>query len=720
MASPREAMRRVSEILAADKPPTQQLAEALDLARENVAAALLAIRTASGEPLWQREGSSSEPVVSRSTLPPYVEIVTTEPHPLATHYADAVSVILRRIDHFDQAERGNRLMSAHRAVMEGVIDPAVGADELTSVFSAELRKLYGSEAPASAAGNLEAWATAQCKPESSLPQEYRTLCSLLHLGMRAKDVERARQHAPLESRIFTDLDLGLVILDEQGFVAVANRSAAATFGTSSGGLLGKHHAEIISPIAEEDLAQPLAAYLSDGRFGPCNVMLRQPGGRAVATEISFARIDFPAAQGHVIAMRDTDIRNHDVEDWRWRATHDSLTGLLNRQGLAQAVLSLTSSDVMVLYLDLDGFKAVNDSLGHAAGDQVITRVASTLVKSVKNDDLIARVGGDEFVVIGDAPSDNRALRRVSVRLAKALANTPIEVAGTQIAVTAAIGAAIEPRHAEIPTLLQRADRLMIEAKRSTARHRVMAEPIAQLAGYDDAIASWDPYRLEIFGGFRSKGIVPDERVWLCAAGEVDSVDLELEWARPYPEPVRSYALRHQLGIPYNQWLFRYLTHWPSKGRFVSVVPIEPGSRFVDRLHRMALQRDIDPGSIQITFDSGDLADAAAFDRAIKTAKHSRNRGIRTAIRWQGVIGGEISQVARIEPTLLQVDLGHRDSRSANGRLFTALAAFCDKLGAELRVSGFAPGHDKTVAELAARYPAINISLQGGQEARAWG
>ncbi len=717
MAFPREVTRKVSEILASKSAPQQQLDEMLELAVESLGTTLFAIHVRGQRPLWQRERITSKPATAHSSLPPFVDIVTAEPHPLTQPFVDALSVILRRITHFAGAEEGNRLIAAHRALMVGAMNPDIDEEELLAVFSNELQNLANNNPAWNFAPRRVGTDKTSCDSENDFPQEYRTLCSLLRLGITAKNAERARQNAPIESRIFAELDLGLLILDEQGFVIAANRSAATTIRATQSGLVGKHYAEVISPIADEDLAKPLASYWRDGSFGPMNVMLRQSTGRAIAIEFSFSRINFHGAIAHVVTMRDIDTRNHDVADWRWRATHDSLTGLLNREGLAQAILSLKCSDVMVLYLDLDGFKAVNDSLGHAAGDQVITGVASTLVKSVKNDDLIARVGGDEFVVIGDAPTDTRSLRRVAVRLAKALANTPIKVGETQIAVTAAIGATIEPRHPEIPTLLQRADRLMITAKRSPARHRVMAEPIPQLDGYDDFASHWDPYRLEIFGGFRSKGIIPAETIWVDASGKTDSIDLELEWAKSYTETVRGYALRHQLGISYNQWLYRYLANRPLKERFVSVAPIEPNSRFVDRLFRLAQQLEMPPSGLQLTFDSGDLADTASFERAIKTAKHCRSRAIRTAIRWQSVIGGEISHIAQIEPTLLQVDLDKHDSRNPDGRMFTALAAFCDKLGAELRVSGYLPGSHGKIAELAERYPSVRISLQAEPAAR---
>lgn len=153
------------------------------------------------------------------------------------------------------------------------------------------------------------------------------------------------------------------------------------------------------------------------------------------------------------------------------ATHDSLTNLPNRKHfydqLAEAIASAGQEGhgFTVLYLDLDGFKAINDELGHVAGDQLIERTARRIEKCVRKGDMVARVGGDEFVVIlrDIAPSD---VSRVAEKIIENLAE-PFIVAGKNLGITTSIGVATYPQDGkDVNALIHSADSAMYEAKRN--------------------------------------------------------------------------------------------------------------------------------------------------------------------------------------------------------------------------------------------------------------
>jgi diguanylate cyclase (GGDEF)-like protein len=154
------------------------------------------------------------------------------------------------------------------------------------------------------------------------------------------------------------------------------------------------------------------------------------------------------------------------------ALHDRLTNLANRELLCErlhatvARASRKDTCFAVLYLDLDRFKPINDSLGHDAGDWVLTEVSRRLQAEVREYDTVARVGGDEFVVLIDTLDTPFEAARVARRIIKAIAQ-PIVVEDRQLHVTCSIGVAVFPDEGrDGAALLNAADRAMYEAKKS--------------------------------------------------------------------------------------------------------------------------------------------------------------------------------------------------------------------------------------------------------------
>ena len=168
---------------------------------------------------------------------------------------------------------------------------------------------------------------------------------------------------------------------------------------------------------------------------------------------------------------------HDISDLKTlqrqlehQATHDSLTGLPNRQlfqELGEQALARAARDdtiVGVLFLDLDHFKRINDTTGHAAGDEVLVQLANRLRKSVRAGDLVARFGGDEFIVLCEHPGHSGEMMQLADRLIAAL-EQPIESAGLGWHVGASVGIALGTGgRATIGDLLRDADSALYEAK----------------------------------------------------------------------------------------------------------------------------------------------------------------------------------------------------------------------------------------------------------------
>jgi diguanylate cyclase (GGDEF)-like protein len=157
------------------------------------------------------------------------------------------------------------------------------------------------------------------------------------------------------------------------------------------------------------------------------------------------------------------------EALRQAASTDPLTGLANRAALEEAVAALGPADfpVGVVYVDLDGFKQVNDALGHAMGDEVLRVTARRVRARARSGEVVARLGGDEFVVLCRRVDDD-ALRQVAVRIRAAL-REPWEHRDVVLSCQASVGEAIAADDEDLVSLFERADRAMYDEKRRAQR-----------------------------------------------------------------------------------------------------------------------------------------------------------------------------------------------------------------------------------------------------------
>jgi diguanylate cyclase (GGDEF)-like protein/PAS domain S-box-containing protein len=281
--------------------------------------------------------------------------------------------------------------------------------------------------------------------------------------------QRALQRSEETFRsLFAELPQPMWVYDVETlrFVEV-NRAALARYNQTREAVLATTIAEHYPPDELPDLLARLAvARVGDRLSRSTRHQLRD--GRMIDVEITALIIEFAGRPSVLVLAQDVTARNALEAELRHRALHDELTGLANRAHLVEHLGELLRSGVAertplsVALLDLDRFKVVNDSFGHAAGDDLLVGMAERLRSLAGPDDLVARLGGDEFVLVcrGLGPAEAEAF---ALRVASAVAE-PIDLAGRSVLVTASIGVATVEAGQSPADALRNADVAMYAAK----------------------------------------------------------------------------------------------------------------------------------------------------------------------------------------------------------------------------------------------------------------
>jgi diguanylate cyclase (GGDEF)-like protein/PAS domain S-box-containing protein len=288
----------------------------------------------------------------------------------------------------------------------------------------------------------------------------------------------AAENLRLEKRLSSLLDIApdaVVAADARYRIVVFNKSAETIFGYAAAEIIGRpledlmparfagnHHKHLAAFAREPDPAREMSS-----RAGL--VGLRRDGGE-FPVEASISILEEETGPIFFAILRDATEKNRAAQELEHRATHDSLTGLPNRtlfiDRLSHALAMAERDEKLaaLMFIDLDGFKRVNDSLGHAAGDELLCAVAQRLLQSVRRSDTVARLGGDEFAVILEQVENVDSVSVIAEKIV-AQVQRPFGLAQGEVVVSASVGITICPFDAKtVKELMVDADRAMYFAK----------------------------------------------------------------------------------------------------------------------------------------------------------------------------------------------------------------------------------------------------------------
>ncbi|MGY1771238.1 putative bifunctional diguanylate cyclase/phosphodiesterase [Blastococcus sp. SYSU D00813] len=277
------------------------------------------------------------------------------------------------------------------------------------------------------------------------------------------------------------------LLSEQGMrLAHVNDAFCSLVGQQSEQLLGTGWMACVHPDDLDHVIEQVAVVLGGGD-GEAHARLVQPDGAERRTVIRFAHLFTPGVgAGFVGTIEDITERLAFEARLAHQANHDPLTGLPNRTLLAEHVAERFvrgQGGLACLFLDLDNFKVVNDSLGHAAGDELLVEVADRLRAVVRPGDLVARFGGDEFVVVCEDVGTDDAVA-LAERIGEVLAE-PVGLGGVDVRPHASVGVTVQAEeHASAEDLIRDCDIAMYQAKNGGKGRITVLDHVARAEARD--------------------------------------------------------------------------------------------------------------------------------------------------------------------------------------------------------------------------------------------
>ena len=316
----------------------------------------------------------------------------------------------------------------------------------------------------------------------------------LHADLEGRVEERTRELGEREAELRSVIDNAsdaYISLNRHGRVTAWNRQAEQVFGWSAREALGRPLEELIIP-AELSGAHRSGMQLYQ-RTGKSRMIdrrvelpaLRRDGSR-LTVEVRIRRHEVRGEPVFSAFLNDVTLRKRKEAQRDFESRHDALTGLPNRRALmealpvAQARASRSRSRLGLLFIDLDGFKAVNDRLGHDGGDELLRVVAARLRQAVRRTDSVFRLAGDEFTVLLEDMADGLGdARRVGRKLIEAVSEQ-VALCGDTARVGASIGVAVQaPGEERTPeALIKEADHWMYQAKKA-GRGCILPQPALQ-------------------------------------------------------------------------------------------------------------------------------------------------------------------------------------------------------------------------------------------------
>lgn len=479
----------------------------------------------------------------------------------------------------------------------------------------------------------------------------------------------------LFAAIFDSISEGIFVTDRNGYIQRANPAFCEVTGYSAPQILGLHCSLLWRNAHGPELFRRIRHTLQRDKLWREETCYSHAGGEERPAIISFSQTHNPKHEvlHYVGVLRDIADKKQSERKIYRLAYFDSLTEVPNRrlfnQRLDQAVADAERhhTAVAVLFLDMDRFKPVNDSLGHSAGDQLLKGVARRLLYCLGEGDTVARMGGDEFAILLHtlpvAEAEEMTVRVASRVLAQFF--SPFLIASREVFTSCSIGIALYPQHgASAELLLRSADTAMYAAKRAGKNN---------FQFFDDAMNRQALDRLIMENALRKALVNEDFELhfqpqYSVHNGVMTGVEALLRWTHPQfgdvkPQEFIALAERTDLIIPLGEWVFQQvcerMAQWQRQGIRPGRVGVNVSASqfkradFAEQVLFQVQRHGVDPRQLEIEITESVLMENV--EHSVTVLKRLQAAQIRIAIDDFGTGYSSLGYLRRFPISTLKID-----------------------------------------------------------------
>ncbi|MGH8130221.1 MAG: putative bifunctional diguanylate cyclase/phosphodiesterase [Steroidobacteraceae bacterium] len=500
----------------------------------------------------------------------------------------------------------------------------------------------------------------------------------------------------------------IAIVAVDGTISYLTPTAERIFGMPAQDLIGQQLADFVAHDDRARLGDFLVRDLAQNGAS-ANVEARVPRGddKHRVVEIHGTNMDSePAIGGRLLNLRDMTDRKGMEEQLKRLAFHDPLTLLANRSLFrdrvehAVAVSKRNGRGVAVMFVDLDNFKKINDSFGHAQGDRVLHKSAQRLVKATRNGDTVARLGGDEFAVLLENLTGKEQVIEIASRIVTSLQES-LELPGTDMRVAASVGVAFATPDDGVEELMRNADVAMYSAKAQGKGRYTIYEPAMQRAA-----SKRQELEAELAQAIaESQFLLHYQPIVELHSGYLLGVEALVRWRHPQRGllgPSEFISVTEETGqiVTLGRWIMaqacREVRVWQARlpegrqvrvGVNVSAVQLSQSDICADVRKALSLSQ-IDPGCLVIELTESVLMQNS--DAVLATLTQLKKLGVRIAIDDFGTGYSSLSYLHRFPIDILKIDrsfveqLGKIEDGAGLARAIITLG---DTLGLEVVAEG---------------------------------